>query len=86
MPYSVELGEPARRQLRTMDKAIAFRIIQKLEEASTSPNHFFKRLSERESFKLRVGDYRIIAQVHHPEMRIWVELIGHRKNIYKHLR
>ena len=43
----------------------------------------FVKLKGREEFKLRVGDYRVIASIDDKHKRIEVLLIGHRKNIYK---
>ncbi len=48
-----------------------------------TPYHFFERLKERKCYKLRIGDYRVIAGIN--EGRIGIVLIGHRKNIYEQL-
>lgn len=40
----------------------------------------------RKDYKLRVGDYRIIADINRNIGRIEITLIDHRKNIYKVLR
>jgi mRNA interferase RelE/StbE len=39
-------------------------------------------LTKRDFYKLRVGDYRVIAEINKNEIKILVLLIGHRKNIY----
>ena len=38
------------------------------------------------SFKLRVGDFRVIADIDRASKLIEVRLIGHRKNIYNKIR
>ncbi len=46
------------------------------------PFHFFEKLTKRELYKLRAGDFRVIADISKNEIKILVLLIGHRKNIY----
>ena len=41
------------------------------------------RLSGREDYKLRVGDYHVVADINESEKRIRVTLIDHRKRVYK---
>ncbi len=86
MPFSVELSELALRQLRILGKAEAERIFAKLADAAADPNHYFKRLTGHEDFKLRVGDYRVVVRINKAKGRIFVRLIGHRKRVYKDLR
>ncbi len=45
----------------------------------------FERLTGRTDYKLRVGDYRAIADISQKNKTIQVTLIGHRKNIYRNL-
>jgi mRNA interferase RelE/StbE len=44
--------------------------------------HFFEKITKKELYKLRVGTYRVIADISKNEIKILVLLIGHRKNIY----
>ena len=74
------------RQLQFLGKPEAERLAAKLEEAAAVPDHYFKRLAGREEFRLRTGDYRVIALINHSTKRIFIEGIGHRKGIYKHLK
>ncbi len=52
-------------------------------DTKENPHHFFERLSGRDDYRLRVGDYRAIADIDDRKKRIEVTLIGHRKRIYK---
>ena len=51
--------------------------------AKENPRHFFERLSSRGDYKLRIGDYRVIADIDDNKKRIEITLIGHRKNVYQ---
>lgn len=59
------------------------RIFRKIIESKTDPFRFFERLEGRDDYKLRVGDYRVIADINQKERRIEVTKIGHRRSIYK---
>ncbi|MBI5224039.1 type II toxin-antitoxin system RelE/ParE family toxin [Candidatus Micrarchaeota archaeon] len=83
MAYAIKLSEESLSALRKIDTSSVKRIISKLEQAAENPAHFFERLVDREEYKLRVGDYRILSRVLHQERLIFIYSIGHRKNIYK---
>lgn len=69
-------------QLEKVDKAIAKRILKKLDGTVNNPHNFFRQLTGRPEYKLRVGDYGIIADIDDPAKKVLVRTIGHRKNIY----
>ena len=78
-------SQTAIKDIARLEKGIAKRIVSKIETAATNPNHFFERLTGIEELKLRVGDYRVIAQILGGGESIIIERIGHRKNIYKEI-
>lgn len=82
MIYDVVFDNKAFDFLANLPKDIRQRIFDKIAAAKTDPHHFFERLSKRADFKLRVGDYRVIADINDSLKRIEITLIGHRKNIY----
>ena len=57
-------------------------MLRKLHDAAEYPQHFFLRLQGEETYRLRIGDYRIICEVDHHERVIHIMDIGHRKNVY----
>ncbi len=81
--WEIQFSIEAVRDLSKLDAKTAARIIKKLEESSKNPVHFFTRLAGHDDYKLRVGDYRVIALLLHDLKVIFIEKIGHRKNIYK---
>lgn len=48
-----------------------------------SPHQYFERLSGRTDYKLRIGNYRVIADIDNKRKTITITLINHRKKIYK---
>lgn len=69
--------------LNKLPKEVKARIFDKISSTKENPFHFFERLTGRTDYKLRVGDYRIIADIDPGNETIKVTTIGHRKNIYK---
>lgn len=70
-------------QLERLDGKVARRIIKKIDSTLDNPRLFFKRLSGRREYKLRVGDYRVIADVDEEKKTILVRSLGHRRDIYE---
>lgn len=83
--YELILDEEAIEFLNKLPKEVKKRIFNKITSTKENPLHFFERLAGRTDYKLRIGDYRVIADVDQGNETIKVTTIGHRKNIYKNL-
>jgi mRNA interferase RelE/StbE len=83
IPYSWILDKKATIELECLPKEIQKRIIQKLDKSKINPLKYFIRLKGRSDYKLRIGDYRVIADINRKELKIEITKIGHRKNIYE---
>lgn len=81
--FEVEYSEESLFQLRGLDISVARRIIKKIESTRNDPHRFFVRLVGRTEYKLRVGDYRVIANIEENKNVIIIRSLGHRRNIYK---
>jgi len=81
--YEIIFDEKAIEFLEKIEKNTKKRIYNKIISTKEHPFHYFERLSKRNEFKLRVGDYRVIADIDETIKRISILVIGHRKNIYK---
>ena len=81
--FAIEYSEESLFQLRNFDTPTTKRIIQKIESTRSDPHRFFVRLVGRTEYKLRIGDYRVIADIEENRRVIIVRSLGHRKNIYK---
>jgi mRNA interferase RelE/StbE len=86
MTFKFVYSEEALSQLRKLDNATAKRIVDRLDGTLANPAHFFERLAGRDEYKLRVGDYRILARLLVSENTVFILSVGHRKNIYKRLK
>ena len=83
--FTVLYDEEALQNLEKLEKKIRKRIFEKIASTKEKPFHYFERLTGREEYKLRVGDYRIIAEIDEKVKRITVLFVDHRKNVYKKL-
>lgn len=81
--YDIVYSNSARKSLKKLPKEKQKHIISVLERARIRPESHFERLVGEKVYKLRAGDYRIIADIYNKELVILVIKIGHRKNIYK---
>lgn len=80
--YSLKFSENVVKDIEKLPKDIRDRIYKKLLIAKENPFRYFVRLVGKEDYKLRVGDYRIIARIFEEDKLILVGYVGHRKNIY----
>ncbi len=65
---------------------MARRVTTKLEQAAAHPDRFFERLAGSGEYKLRVGDYHLIAVLAYESRMIIVERVDHRSRIYERRR
>ena len=88
MLWTIEYTKTAENQLRRLDRQIARRILDYLDDKIASldnPRSRGKALSGPlgELWRYRVGDYRVICEIQDNVMRILVVEAGHRRKIYK---
>jgi len=86
--WTIEYTKTAENQLRRLDRQIARRILDYLDDKIASldnPRSRGKALSGPlgELWRYRVGDYRVICEIQDNVMRILVVEAGHRRKIYK---
>jgi len=86
--WTIEYTKTAENQLRKLDRQIARRILDYLDDKIASldnPRSRGKALSGPlgELWRYRVGDYRVICEIQDNVMRILVVEAGHRRQIYK---
>lgn len=83
MAWRIEWSKEALRDMGRMEQGDARRLMKKLESSPESPQSHFERLSGHDDYKLRAGDLRAICLLTFQSQVIFVEKVGHRKNIYK---
>lgn len=84
MKYEVKLKSSVKKQLKNIDKKQAEKILVKIYMLSENP---FPRgvdhLTGQKTYRIRIGDYRVIYEVHNKQLLVQVIRVGHRKDVYK---
>ena len=84
MTYTVEILRSAQKQLAKVDRQDQPRIITAIRELAQNPRPLgSKKLSGRDAWRIRVGAYRAIYEVHDDRLLVLVITIGHRKDVYR---
>jgi len=82
--YVVVLTGKAQKQLDKLADSIAEPIFKAISNLSDNPRpHGFKKLKDREGYRIRVGDFRIIYDIFDKELVVDIITLGNRKDIYR---
>ncbi|MFZ0815583.1 MAG: type II toxin-antitoxin system RelE/ParE family toxin [Candidatus Sulfotelmatobacter sp.] len=88
MAWTIDYTQTARNQLKKLDKPVARRIADFLDDRVASqedPRTLGKALSGSLGtlWRYRIGDYRVICEIQHRALTILVIRIGHRREVYR---
>ena len=84
--FKIDLKRSFEQDIKKIDKQFIPKIVEIVEGLSSNPfPPQSKKLKGSEaSYRLRIGNYRIIYQVNTPSKLIVVYYVRHRKDAYKH--
>ena len=83
--YEVEFSKKAEKQFLKLEQIHKERIASALERIRIRPEPFLTKLVGNDSYRLKVGDYRVIIDLYRDKLIVLVVNIGHRKNVYDRL-
>ncbi len=84
MTFAVDILRSAQKQLGKINRQDQPRIISAIQALSDTPRpQGCQKLSGRPAWRIRVGSYRIIYEIHDDKLFILVVMIGHRREIYR---
>ena len=83
MEFSIIWSDKAIDQLAKLERPIGKRIFNKVGKLKQNPHRYVTRQVGSKSYKLRVGDYRVLLDIDGNQLSIDVVEVGPRKNIYK---
>lgn len=83
--YEIVLTRSARKELEVLNYKIVLQILKKIENLSLNPRPFgSKKLKgEKDLWRVRVGDYRVIYSIDDSGKLVDVSVIRHRKDVYR---
>ncbi len=88
LTWTIEYTATARTQLRKLDKRMARRIVDYMNERVArlgDPRNLGKALTGplRELWRYRVGDCRVICDIQNDALRVLVVRVGSRDKVYR---
>jgi len=88
LTWVIEYSDTAKKQLRKLDKTIAKRIVDFMDNSVAArgyPRNCGKALKGQlgELWRYRIGDYRVICKIQDEVLRVLVIEVGHRKEVYR---
>lgn len=84
MNYTVEILRRAQKQLSQIERIDRERIIEAVGGLADNPRPpGCKKLSGRPAWRIRVGSYRVIYEIHDDRLLVLVITIGNRREVYR---
>lgn len=84
MRYTVNITRKAQKGLAKIPAKFKKKIISNIRQLAEEPfPSECKKLSGRDAWRLRIGTYRVIYEVHNDVLSVVVIVVGHRKDVYK---
>ena len=81
--YFIVLSRKAQKQLDKLENPIAKPIIQAIGELARNPRpNGCIKLTDRDGYRIRVGNYRVIYDIFDDTLIVDIIEIGHRREIY----
>lgn len=84
MNWQVEITRDARKELSRLPTHMQTRIARAILALENNPfPHGCKKLKNRDGWRIRVGDYRVLYFADTKARQIVVGVIGHRREVYR---
>jgi mRNA interferase RelE/StbE len=82
MSFSIEWDKNSSKFLYKLEKQIAKRILEKLDEVKENPFRYLEHY-EGQGYKLRIGAYRMLIDVNKDSKILTIQVFDKRDRIYK---
>ena len=84
MTYSLFIEKAAQKALSKISNPHQARNIDAIYELKNDPRPTgVKKLIGRNAWRIRIGDYRVIYEIHDTKLVVLVVTIAHRKDVYR---
>jgi len=85
--YSISFARSARKEVERLPADIADRILAKVEALAGNPRPVgvIKLHGQKNLWRLRVGDYRVVYSIADFSRTVDVSIIRHRRDVYRDL-
>lgn len=84
MSWQIDIARDARKELASLQPQMQVRISKAILALETNPfPSGCKKLKNRDGFRIRVGDYRVLYLADAKLKQIVIGSIGHRREVYR---
>lgn len=82
--YSVVFARSARKEIERLPASVAKRIIERIESLTSVPRPpgSLKLKGNRNLWRIRIGDYRVIYSIDDSDLLIDISAVRHRRDAY----
>lgn len=83
--YRIELKRSAQREIEALTSQIGMRILTAVQNLGEEPRprQCTKLRGSENSYRIRVGAYRILYQINDGDKTVTIFAIGHRRDVYR---
>jgi mRNA interferase RelE/StbE len=82
--YRLTIKKSAAKELQDIPKKDLLKIIKRIQVLAENPRPTgVQKLSAREQYRVRQGDYRIVYSINDKELLVDIVKIGHRREVYR---
>ena len=83
MRFQIEILRSAQKSLSRIQSQDQDRITEAIRSLADEPRpHGCKKLSGRDAWRIRIGNYRVIYEIRESKLVVLIVDIGHRRDIY----
>jgi len=85
--YAIELKPQVQKFIEKQPRKVQRQLVAKIESLQKDPRPAQSKLlhSDKQIYRVRSGDYRIIYQIKEDKLLVLVAKVGSRKDVYKNL-
>ena len=81
--FEIIWSPSALKRFKKLETTTKRRIRDKLQQSAGDPEHFLKHLTGVDAYELRVGKYRLVIDLNKSERKMFVLVVGHKKEVSK---
>ena len=82
--YRITIKKSAAKELEDIPKKDLRKIVKRIQSLAENPrSHGSQKLSHKEQYRIRQGDYRIVYSIEDKDSLIDIVKIAHRREIYR---
>lgn len=82
--YRIEIKKSAQKEIQRLPRQDLKRVVSKIQQLAANPRMSdSKKLTSQEQYRVRVGQYRILYEIHDNVLLVVVVRVANRKEVYR---